>query len=167
MKPHWLTALFIMLSILSYAQKNDSIYRNTIEVYKDQIQNDASIYIHKFSIKRNGQTIQYEYKKYRDQIVEINRSWENLEKDNYKTTTYQSFILQNEKKVYGYESIMYQSTQDTEDTGGWSCSFWIKDDKVVYMTSLGHGKTELDNWNYEKELKHNFKKMMKDVRRHK
>ena len=33
------------------------------------------------------------------------------------------------------------------------------------MTSLGHGKTETDDWDYEKELKENFNYMIEKVRK--
>jgi len=32
------------------------------------------------------------------------------------------------------------------------------------MTSLGHGKTEMDDWDYESELKENFNYMLKKVK---
>lgn len=31
------------------------------------------------------------------------------------------------------------------------------------MPSMGHGKTEMDDWDYEKELKENFNYMLKKV----
>ena len=49
--------------------------------------------------------------------------------------------------------------------GGWSCTFWIHKNKVIHMTSLGHGKTETDDWDYEKELKENFNYMIEKVRK--
>ena len=45
-------------------------------------------------------------------------------------------------------------------------NFWIEDNKVIYMNSLGHGKTEDENWDYEKEIRENFNFMMKTIRKH-
>ena len=48
--------------------------------------------------------------------------------------------------------------------GGWSCTFWINKNKVINLTSHGHGKTESDEWDYELELKDNFNYMLKTVK---
>ena len=48
--------------------------------------------------------------------------------------------------------------------GGWKCTFWINKNKVINMTSLGHGKTELDDWDYDLELNDNFNYMLKTMK---
>lgn len=71
------------------------------------------------------------------------------------------YLLKNGKILIATQNI--ESKNIEIEISGWNCKFWIKDNKVIDMISLGQGKTELDVWNYEKEINDNFNYMMKII----
>lgn len=80
-------------------------------------------------------------------------------------TYLQYFYLEKGRRVFAEDAINFQNKTNTLDVGGWNVRFWIKKNKVVYITSLGHGKTEDSDWDYEKELKEIFEFMLKTVKK--
>lgn len=160
--------LFLILSILLFGRflsqsKTDLIETENINKYSEIIDKDSTIVEYQFEIKNKSKIVKYKYSKKGNEIVKIFREWKE-NNGNYIDTYTDYFLLKNEERVYANQSIIFKNKSDEEDIGGWSCTFWLKKDKVIHMTSLGHGKTETDDWDYEKELKENFDYMLKKVR---
>ena len=160
--------LFILISILvfgfAFSQSKEvlAVVEN-INKYSEAIDKDPKVIEYKFEVKGKDKTILYQYSKKGNEIVKISREW-NEDKDNYTNTFTDYFLLKDGQRVYATQNIVYTNKSDAEDMGGWSCTFWINKNKVINLTSHGHGKTESDEWGYELELKDNFKYMLKTVK---
>lgn len=58
------------------------------------------------------------------------------------------YFVQYGKIIYALEEVKYiPINQHTQSI--WRCEYYIKDERVVYYTSLGSGKTEDDQWSPE------------------
>ena len=58
------------------------------------------------------------------------------------------YFAQYGKIIYALEEVKYiPINQHTQSI--WRCEYYIKDERVVYYTSLGSGKTEDDQWSPE------------------
>lgn len=160
--------LSILISILVFGfafsqSKSDFELVKSINQYSIAIDKDQKVIEYKFEVKGKDRTILYQYSKKGNEIVKISREWKE-DKDNYTDTFTDYFLLKDGQRVFATQSIVYTNKSDAEDIGGWSCTFWINKNKVINMTSLGHGKTELDDWDYELELKNNFNYMLRTVK---
>lgn len=158
----------ILISILVFAfafSQSKEVLRvvENINQYSEAIDKEPKVTEYKFEVKGKDKTILYQYSKKGNEIVKISREW-NEDKDNYTNTFTDYFLLKDGQRVYATQNIVYTNKSDAEDMGGWKCFFWINKSKVINMTSLGHGKTELDDWDYELELKDNFNYMLKTVK---
>ena len=156
--------LLLLIFGISFSQsKTDLAAADKINQYADRIDKDSSRAKYTFEIPAKGKLIRYEYEKEGNEIIKMTRKWD--ENNGKYTDTYSDyFLLKNEAKVLALQSITYKNKSDATDIGGWNCKFWIKNDRVINMTSLGHGKTERDDWDYELELKENFSYMLKTVK---
>lgn len=160
--------LSILISILvfgfAFSQSKEvlAVVEN-INQYSEAIDKDPKVIEYKFEVKGKVKTILYQYSKKGNEIIKISREW-NEDKDNYTNTFTDYFLLKDGQSFYATQNIVYTNKSDAEDMGGWKCIFWINKSKVINMTSLGHGKTELDDWDYELELKDNFNYMLKTVK---
>lgn len=160
--------LFLMLSTLFFGiafsqSKADSLEIENINKYSETINKDSKIAEYQFEVKNKNKNVQYRYSKKGNEIVEISREWKENNGNHVDTYT-DYFLLKNGERVYANQNFTYHNKSDNEIMGGWGCRFWINKNKVIHMTSLGHGKTERDDWDYEKELKENFDYMLKKVR---
>ncbi len=141
----------------------DTIYKKKVDAYVEGLAHKKikEYHFEKFDGKK---IIKYEYEKLGDEIIRIQRKWQ--VKYGQSIDTYlQYFYLEKGKRVFAEDAINFQNETNTLDVGGWNVRFWIKNNKVVYITSLGHGKTEDSDWDYEKELKENFEFMLKTVKK--
>lgn len=160
--------LFLILSILLFGRLSSQSKAELIDVeninkYSEIINKDSRIVEHQFEVKSKSKIVKYKYSKKGNEIVKMSREW-NQDNGNYIDTYTDYFLLKNGERVYADQSIVFNDRSNKEIMGGWSCTFWIHKNKVIHMTSLGHGKTEMDDWDYEKELKENFNYMLKIVR---
>jgi hypothetical protein len=155
--------LCLCFGLLLFKAQTKNPIREQIELYRSQLDKDKAIKKINFKKKENKKLVQYSYWKKGNEIVEISRSWNN-KNGVYIDTTQQNFLLKKGKRIYASESITYEKKNNKDDVGGWSVQFWINKGKVIDMTSTGHGKTEMDDWDYEKELESNFQSMIKTVR---
>jgi|GEM_PF-5852053 len=159
--------LFILISVLVFGfalsqSKAEMELVKSINQYSDAIDKDPKVVDYQFKVKGKKKTIIYKYSKKGNEIVTISREWK--ENSNNWWELYRDyFLLKNGVRVFASQSITYTNMSDAEDIIGWSVRFWIDKNKVINMTSLGHGKTEMDDWDYELELKENFNYMLKKV----
>lgn len=160
------TFQFFLLLLFGFAFSQTQVelkQKESIDKYSDAIDKNASVKKYKFIVKEKEKDIQYKYEKKGNEFVKMSREW-SIKNGIYKETYTYHFLIKNGKKIYASEGITYQNYNDAEDLSGWSVQFWLQDDKVIYTTSLGHGKTEMDDWDYNLELKENFAYMLKTVK---
>jgi len=160
--------LFILISILvfgfAFSQSKAEIELvKSINQYSNAIDKESKVVGYQFKVKGKDKTILYQYGKKGNEIVKISREWKQ-NSNNWWELYRDYFLLKNGERVFASQSITYTNMSDAEDIIGWSVSFWIDKNKVINMTSLGHGKTEMDDWDYESELKENFNYMLKKVK---
>ena len=161
-KSLFIVLLFFFGTVASQSKEELALTKN-IDNYVSSIESDKDGKTHKFEVKGNSKVINYEYKKKENKIVSVSREWD--EENGAYTDHYSDyFILKNGKRVYANQSITSTNKKDSEHVSGWSCQFWFRENKVFNMRSHGHGKTELDDWDYEKEMRENFEYMMKTVK---
>ena len=162
-----LKSLFILLLFFygsaASQSKEDLLVMKNIDKEVSLIESDKSIKTYSFPVKKGSQVIQYKYKKKENKIVSVSREWDE-ENGAYNDHYKDYFILKNGKRVYANQSIASTNKKDSDHVSGWSCQFWFRENKVFNMRSHGHGKTELDDWDYEKEMRENFEYMMKTVK---
>ncbi|MFC6266820.1 hypothetical protein [Frigoriflavimonas asaccharolytica] len=164
MKKFFLLLFLFFLFGFAYSQTTAELkQKKSIDYYSDAIEKDKSVKKYKFTVIGSDKNILYKYEKKSNEIVKISRNWDEKDGD-YKATYSYDFVMKNESKIYAQEGITYQNYNDSEDISIWNVKFWLKNDKVIFTTSLGHGKTEMDDWDYEKELKENFNYMLKTVK---
>lgn len=147
-----------------FSQNNDSLQYEKVKSYINQINKDKVIQKKTFIVTGKDK-VRYNYSLRKGEIVQISRTW-NRKHDNRLDTFTDEYYLKNGKPIFAYQSIYDQSIKDPDDSISWSCNFLIDGDKAIIMTSLGHGKTESDDWDYEREVKENFDFMMKTVKKH-
>ena len=164
MKLKLIQFLLLLLSVLAFSQsKTELKKKESIDQYADTLEKDKGIKKYQFIVKGKDKEITYKYEKKGDKFVKMSRQWE-IKNGAYKETYSYHFLMKDEKKIYASEGITYQNYKDPEDLSGWSVQFWLENNQVIYTTSLGHGKTEMDDWDYNKELKENFEYMLKTVK---
>jgi hypothetical protein len=56
------------------------------------------------------------------------------------------YYTENKKLIFAQETELYIS-ENLKDTIQWNCKYFFENEKLVDLISLGHGKTEEDNWN--------------------
>jgi hypothetical protein len=54
--------------------------------------------------------------------------------------------------AYETEKFMFDGGYEPQETAVWSCSYTIDEGKIIDYKSMGHGKTETDEWEPESIL---------------
>lgn len=153
--------LFLLVFGISFSQSTAELSEiKRIDQYSEKIDSDKNVKKYKFDVKAKDKTIHYSYQKKGNTIVTLSREWQEKKGDLMYTFS-DKFLLENGNKIFAYQTESWKAND--EDEYGWYCRFYIKNNKVFYMPSMGHGKTEMDDWDYEKELKENFNYMLKKV----
>lgn len=82
------------------------------------------------------------------------------------TNSYEeSYYAKNDTVVFARESeIYYYPTVSEENAIEWRVKMYFDKGKLIDMSSLGHGKTEDDTWDPEKEVHDNFKKRKQELK---
>lgn len=94
-------------------------------------------------------------------FTELNDSIKSFEVWSYKDEYFYSeyYLLENGRLVYAIEWEQFIPYNHTPQSG-WNCAYFLKNDTVFYHISLGHGKTETDDWVPE-EIVTQFQKRVK------
>jgi len=60
--------------------------------------------------------------------------------------------------IYAYESeVFFETSQNMKDGTMWNGDFYFSKGKLIEHVTNGHGRSELDNWNPEKEVLEKWK----------
>lgn len=105
-----------------------------------------------FRNNNNEELTSYKTYNYNTTLNTINDSIDLISFANYDSISSilkrETFGLINKKLVYAIEEeITY--FQNPIDSLTWACEYLINNDKIVFFESLGHGKSEDENWNIE------------------
>lgn len=65
------------------------------------------------------------------------------------------FLLNNKLELVMETEIIYPNIPSKDI---WMCVYYFENDKLLYLESVGHGKSESNNWHPEKESMQMFKK---------
>jgi hypothetical protein len=71
----------------------------------------------------------------------------------------EKYYFKNKSLIYAYESEIFFSPPAGVDQGTkWAGDFYFSNGKLIDHVTLGHGRSELDDWDPEKEILQRLKK---------
>jgi hypothetical protein len=73
----------------------------------------------------------------------------------------EEFFIRNGEPVFAYEKET--ATKDDEVIHEWSGEYYFEDGKIFDIETLGHGKSETDDWEPEKEIPKLYRKRIKQL----
>jgi YD repeat-containing protein len=73
-----------------------------------------------------------------------------------KSTRYHNTFYLRDGQLYCAEELIAEEAGNGEALSAWSASFVFEKSKLVALSSLGHGKSETDDWNPEAYVPHAF-----------
>ncbi|WP_298312165.1 hypothetical protein [uncultured Aquimarina sp.] len=155
-----LTIYMILCSIIQgFAQNQqeaeqklrDSIHTEFIKNY-----NNCSFYSKNGVTNFNGKTEFWKICKLKNgnRIIEI---------ESHEEATYfqEIYFEKKGKLIYARETQNYNPINSFEQMR-WNCEFYIKNDKVITTMSLGHGKTENEEWD-ENAIMEMYSKRLNEI----
>jgi hypothetical protein len=133
--------------------------KQSIDVQVNTIDHGIKTRQYSFTKKEDKKLLHYTYHINSGNVVMISRSFgEN--NDSVK----QAFYYNKDKLIYSTESIIsYYITDNVTDSIGWGGNYYFSNNKLIDLVTLGHGKSEEDSWNPEKEVLLNSNHARKDV----
>ncbi len=110
------------------------------------------------ALKKVFHRISYEYQTQKGQIIKIERRYAHRE-----DSITQTFYLKTGQLIYSVERIV---SHYGNDSIVWSGKFYFSKGKLIDHRTLGHGKSETDNWDPETDLKMALFESRRDIARH-
>ena len=140
--------------------------KSSIDAAVDAINADKANAAFSFNItamKKVYHKIYYQYQTRHNQIVKIERRFK-FQND----STLQTFYFKNAQLIYATEHITsYYGEKNKPDSMVWGGNYYFVKNKLVDLVTLGHGKSETDEWNPQQEVLANCKAARNDIARHK
>ena len=147
-------AIIFILAVFSFRIsfcQTKNIEKLVIDSIVANIDNDHNLQGHVFKIqalKKVLHFIDYRYLANKTAIVKIDRRFKNR-----GDSVYQLFYFRNNKLIYCTETIIsYYNQHNVQDTMTWSGSFYFSDGKLIDYVTLGHGKSETEEWDPEADM---------------
>ena len=138
-------------SIVKHIDKNQ---KNAISSFKIQ------------ALKKVLHYINYTYLTNKSTIVKIDRRFKH--KDD---SVIHVFYFNKNKLIYATESIVtYYEEKNIKDTIVWHGSYYFSKNKIIDLSTLGHGKSESDNpnsWDPQREMLKYCSDAKRDIQRNK
>ncbi|MBZ4187320.1 hypothetical protein [Niabella beijingensis] len=159
MKPLFLLLLYFVPPVL-YAQQ-DTAYRNRVEFLIDTIENSGALTKHE--IKRGG--IVYGCWLYKNSLFKIKKHWSEKTAENNVLENDLQYYLDKGKLIKAFEREVLLVNGNRDDVSVWSATTYFKNGQLYYITSLGHGKTEDEQYDMEKETLKNFQQLKAILRK--
>lgn len=148
--------LFPLCLVASFLHAQlDTVYRNRVDDAIGQI--EAGPALTKHVIKQKG--ITYRYWLYKKGLFKIEKQWSEKTPDNHILENAYQYYLDKGKLTKACESELLLVNGNRDDVNVWSATSYFKADRLVYMQSLGHGKTEDEEYDIEKETVYHFRKL--------
>lgn len=154
----------ILLSNLSFGQNLEK-QKAAIDTEVERISKQSKPTAVSFSIqamKKRLHYIHYNYIVNKSGYVKISRRFSHK-----NDTIQQTFYLNAGKLIHATETITsYFHEKGKTDSITWSGGFYFANGKLIDHITLGHGKSEFENWNPEKEMLTAFAESKKDIARY-
>ena len=154
----------ILLFIITFLVTNSSAQsikktKQRIDAQVNTIDHGIKTRQYSFTKQEDKKLLHYTYHINSGNVLMITRSFgEN--NDSVK----QVFYYNKNKLIYSTESIItYYTTDNVKDSIGWGGNYYFSNNKLIDLVTLGHGKSEEDSWNPEKEVLLNSNNARKDV----
>jgi hypothetical protein len=157
------TILFILISISAVGQSIET-QKAKIEIEVEQIENNCQhkpIHFTITALKKVKHDIQYTFIETSKGYVKITRQFSRK-----NVITFQSFFLKSGDLIYAIETTFYDSNKNS-DSVKWSGKFYFSKGKLIDYITLGHGKSELEDWDPEQGILMAFQESKRDISRHK
>jgi hypothetical protein len=140
--------------------------KSTIDEAVEAIDADKANAAFSFNItamKKFFHKIYYQYQTRHNNIVKIERRFK-LHND----STLQTFYFKNTQLIYATELITsYYGEKTKPDSMVWGGNYYFLKTKLLDFITLGHGKSETDDWNPRQEVLANCQAAKNDIARHK
>jgi hypothetical protein len=140
--------------------------KSTIDAAVEAIDTDKANAAFNFNItstKKVFHKIYYQYQSRQGSIVKIERRFK-LHND----STIQTFYFKNAQLIYATELITsYYGEKNKPDSMVWGGNYYFSKNKLIDFITLGHGKSETDEWNPQQEVLANCKVARNDIAKHK
>ena len=104
------------------------------------------------------------------QYIESTKGYDKIRRQfSHKSDTIQqTFYLKNGVLIYATETIATYFTENgNTDSIVWKGDFYFANGKLIDYVTLGHGKSELDTWNPEKDMLTALSDSKRDIKRFK
>ncbi|MBO9595291.1 MAG: hypothetical protein J7599_20465 [Niabella sp.] len=150
----FLLFLFCLIGLPLHAQL-DTAYRNRVEDAIARIEKSPARTQH--IIKQKGVT--YRYWLYKKRLFKIEKQWSEKIPGNHILENKYQYYLSNGALTRAYESALLLVNGNRDDVHVWSATSYFKADRLFYLRSLGHGKTEDEQYDIEKETLHHFREL--------
>jgi len=132
-------ALFLILSHQLVAQ-------NPLAEIKNSISETKEIYFNQLYINSDSILTKEENREYW-KVHELDKhtsAW-SISKQSDGMHYIEIYIIKNSELIYAFEEIQYHPF-GSDESSIWRCEYFIFDERVFDYVSLGHGKTEEDDW---------------------
>ncbi len=140
--------------------------KSTIDAAIEAIDADKANAAFSFNItamKKVFHKIYYHYQTRHGSIVKIERRFKL-----HNNSTVQTFYFKTTQLIYATELITsYYGDRNKPDSMVWGGNYYFIKNKLVDFLTLGHGKSETDEWNPQQEVLANCKAARNDIARHK
>jgi ribosomal protein L17 len=157
--------LIFLISIFSYGQDTNAL-KKSIDIEVERIDNDKRLSSTSFSIeamKKVLHYISYNYVESKSGYIRISRQYYHK-----NDSISQTFYLNGGQLIYATEMIVtYYNENDKTDHITWGGSFYFSKGKLIDYITLGHGKSELENWKPDRYMLMAFDESKKDIARYK
>jgi|GEM_PF-4190867 len=144
--------LFLLCVVASQLHAQlDTVYRNRVEGAIARIEESPALTRH--VLKRKSVT--YRYWLYKKRLFKIEKHWSEKTSGNHVLENDGQYYLDKGKLIRAYEREVLLVNGNRDDVTVWSATTYFKNNRLRYITSSGHGKTEDEDYDMEKEtLKH-------------
>jgi len=160
-----LAITFTFILNISFGQDLDK-RKIAIDAEVERISEQSTVGTVNFSIqtlKKVLNYISYQYRESSKGYVKISRQFSHK-----NDTIHQDFYLKDGSLIYAHEIITsYFTNNGKTDSIGWSGGFYFAKGKLIDCITHGHGKSEMDSWNPEKDMLTAFEESKKDITRYK
>jgi hypothetical protein len=163
--PKWLPSPTNGRPVNRYRSAHDFYLFNTDSIVKaiDHSKNLTSTNFTITAHKKVRHSILYTLHSDLNGIVKISRQF------SYKNDSIsQTFYLQKDKLIYATEKIVsHYKNDNVVDSITWGGSFYFLEGKLIYHNTLGHGKSEDENWDPQKTMLRAYEESKRDIERYK
>lgn len=156
-----LILILLVFPAFIYAQ-DDEIAKKRVDSIVDPIRDRIADSKKSFTIKKRKYTEKWTYSMNDGKI-----EYFSVEYFHRNTQYSQHYFLQNEQLIYVEENEEYYTGNGENQTlvTGWSGYYYFENRKLVHLMTNGHGKSETDDWQPEKETLKMFDSRWKTLKK--